>query len=97
MTDKPTVNDMMAAYAEDAVDFAKNNFNLELDYSESSVELVESMAAQLYDSLPRGMISGFIRKVQARKISIKYARCSVDTLVKSLASKMEGSGASTMR
>ena len=62
MTDKPTVNDMMAAYAEDAVDFAKNNFKLALDYSDSSVELVESMAAQLYDTVPRGMISRLFRK-----------------------------------
>mgnify|MGYP001769586736 CR=1 FL=1 len=61
MSIKATVNDMMVAYAEDAVDFARNNFNLSLDYSDSSIELVESIASQLYDTIPRGIISRLLR------------------------------------
>ena len=38
---EPTLNDVMAAYAQDAVDFARNNFNVELDYTNQSIERVE--------------------------------------------------------
>lgn len=47
---------MMAAYAEDAVDFALSEYGVELDYSPASVEHVENMLAKLHDSMvPSGV------------------------------------------
>lgn len=57
-----TINDMMSAYAEDAVDFARANFGIELDFSTASVEHVESIADRLYQSRPKGFLSKIFRK-----------------------------------
>lgn len=57
-----TINDMMSAYAEDAVDFARANFGIELDFSPASVEQVETIADQLYQSRPKGFLSKVFRK-----------------------------------
>ena len=51
-----TVGDMMAAYAEDAIDFAKQKYGVHLDGSRESVEKVEAMAEKLYRSIPRGRL-----------------------------------------
>jgi len=53
--DEPTINDMMIAYADDAVEFAKSKFNIELDYSSESIKCVEDIAARLYASIPRSL------------------------------------------
>lgn len=49
----PTVGEMMAAYAEDAVEHASERFGITLDYSPESVREVESILGKLYDSIPR--------------------------------------------
>jgi hypothetical protein len=54
MNAEPTVADMMAAYAQDAVDHARRNFRVELDFSVESVQTVESLLRQMYDAIPRG-------------------------------------------
>jgi len=59
---EPTLNDVMAAYAQDAVDFARNNFNVELDYTNQSIERVEGIAARLYDAKPKGFLAKVFRK-----------------------------------
>lgn len=50
----PTVADMTAAYALDAVDHAKTAADVELDFSEESVPHVEAILTQLHDALPKG-------------------------------------------
>jgi len=52
---------MMVAYAEDAVDYARERFGVTLDYSVDSVKHVEEIATKLYESIPTG-ISRFLRK-----------------------------------
>jgi hypothetical protein len=58
----PTINDMMAAYAEDAVDFARGRFGIPLDYSIASVEQIESVAEKLVQARPKGVFAKFLRK-----------------------------------
>ncbi|HQS00427.1 MULTISPECIES: hypothetical protein [unclassified Polaromonas] len=58
----PTINEMMAAYAEDAVDFAREKFAVSLDYSTASVQQVEFVAEQLEKARPKGVIAKLLRK-----------------------------------
>jgi hypothetical protein len=46
---------MMEAYAEDAVDHARQRFHLTLDYSDESVNLVEGLLDKLHREFPRGI------------------------------------------
>ena len=57
-----TINEMMLAYAEDAVDFARANFDIELDFTVDSLEHVEYMAEQLYQTKPKSLLSKLFRK-----------------------------------
>lgn len=57
-----TINEMMFAYAEDTVDFARANFGIELDFTVDSLEHVEYMAAQLYQTKPKNLLSKIFRK-----------------------------------
>jgi hypothetical protein len=50
-----TVGDMMEAYAVDAVDFAREHFHYELDYSVESIERVEQILARFHEELPTGL------------------------------------------
>ena len=58
----PTISDMMAAYAEDAVDSARQRFDISLDYSHARVELVESIADERFQSRPKGLVGKLFRK-----------------------------------
>jgi hypothetical protein len=58
----PTINDMMAAYAEDALDFARNNFSISLDYTNESVRQIEAMAEKLVQARPKNFVSKLFRK-----------------------------------
>lgn len=51
----PTIDDMMEAYAEDAVDYAAKAFGVTLDYSRDSVARVEDIAAKLHKKMPKGI------------------------------------------
>ena len=42
----------MAAYAEDAVEYVKKNFETDLDFSEQSVQLIEALLGALHDQMP---------------------------------------------
>ena len=59
---QPTLNDVMVAYAEDAVDFARRNFEVSLGYSNESIERVEGIAARLYDAKLKGLLGKIFRK-----------------------------------
>ena len=63
----PTINDMMVAYAEDAVDFARSKFGITLDYTSGSVERVEFMAEQLVQARPKGLIGKLLRKAPSEQ------------------------------
>jgi len=58
-----TVNDMMEAYSLDAIDFAKSNFKVELDYTGNSIAKIEGMAEKLYSDIP----TNFIQKIFNKK------------------------------
>jgi len=53
--EKPTVTDMMVAYAQDAVDHAKSSSSINLDYSPESIRQVEAVLDSLYAAIPRGL------------------------------------------
>ena len=59
---EPTINDMMSAYAKDAVDFASNNFGVALDYSQESIKEVELVAERLYQSRPKGFVGKLFKR-----------------------------------
>lgn len=51
-----TIAVMMQAYAQDAVDFARNQFQIDLDFSENSLEQVDQILAALHNTLPKGRL-----------------------------------------
>ncbi len=59
---KPTVNDMMIAYAQDAVDFAQLKFGITLDYSNESIKDIENIAQILFEQLPKGFLAKIFKK-----------------------------------
>ena len=61
MEPKPTVADMMAAYAQDAVDHAKTAAGVTLDYSADSIKQVEGVLETLCAATPRGLSRIFRR------------------------------------
>ncbi len=61
-TTTPTYAEVMAAYAEDAVDFAQRNFQLTLDYSPASARLVERMAQTLVEQRPQGFLGKLFKR-----------------------------------
>lgn len=57
MSQAPTPDEMMSAYAEDGVAYAQQAFGVALDYSEGSVELVEGVLSKLYEAKPKGFLA----------------------------------------
>lgn len=53
---------MMAAYAMDAVDHARNAFERDLDYSHKSVEAVEAILDMIYRSRSKGLFARLFRR-----------------------------------
>jgi hypothetical protein len=66
--EQPTVADMMAAYAEDAVEIARNQFGIDLDYSEASVQRIEGILETLYRQRPSGVIARLFRRGPSEEI-----------------------------
>lgn len=62
MNPKPTLDGMMSAYALDTVYFAKDKFNVDLDFSETSIKQVEEILSKLHDSLPKNFIQKVFKK-----------------------------------
>jgi hypothetical protein len=57
-----TITDVMQAYAQDIVDLASEQFQTNLDFSESSLEQVEEILARLYNSLPKSALGKLFRR-----------------------------------
>ena len=57
MGTEPTIADVMAAYAQDAVDHAKVSYGIDLDYTPDSVKQVEMVLGRLHDAMPRGFLA----------------------------------------
>lgn len=51
---QPTIADMMRAYAEDAIDFAKQ-LNVDLDFSEESLSKLDLILQRFHDGIPKGI------------------------------------------
>jgi hypothetical protein len=62
MGSKPTVHDMMVAYAEDAVEHARTLSGVTLDYSPDSIQHVEGILEELYAAMPRGFFARLFSK-----------------------------------
>ncbi len=48
---------MMEAYAQDAVDFAREQFEATLDYSEGSLQQTEQILGKLHETIPHGVFA----------------------------------------
>lgn len=58
----PSPNQIMEAYASNAVSFAENNFAIKLDFSVESVEQIEALANRLFYTRPKSFIGKLFRK-----------------------------------
>jgi len=67
------VNDMMAAYAEDAVDYAKQ-LKKSLDYSEESIRQVEDICTMLYSAIPKSFFGKLIKKSPSEETIIQMSK-----------------------
>ena len=63
----PTITEMMSAYAEDAVDFARNNFGITLDYTSESMRQVEAIAERLVQARPKNFVSKLFQKTPSEE------------------------------
>ena len=52
----------MQVYAQDAVDLAREQFQINLDFSENSLENVEKILASLHNTLPKGVLDKLFRR-----------------------------------
>lgn len=66
MSTQPTIADMMAAYAQDAVDHAKASCDVTLDYSPESIELTEKVLERLWADMPHGFFARLLRRAPSQ-------------------------------
>ncbi len=59
---EPSPNEIMAAYAANAVNFAQSNFRISLDFTVESMDQVEALANRLFYTRPKGFIAKLFRK-----------------------------------
>ncbi|MBD9357480.1 hypothetical protein [Methylomonas albis] len=59
---EPSPDEIMAAYAANAVTFALSNFGISLDFTVESIEHIESLANRLFHTRPKGFIARLFRK-----------------------------------
>ena len=59
---------MMAEYAQDAVDMARDKFQIDLDYSLESIELLNIILQSLFDAMPTGWQLLYRRRPTKRKL-----------------------------
>lgn len=57
-----TINEMMEAYSQDAVDYVYKIDQTKLDFSETSVKTIERISANLHEALPRGIFSKILKQ-----------------------------------
>jgi hypothetical protein len=55
------VQQMMAAYAQDAIEAARANYQIDLDFSDESVKQVEEVLARVYSAVRRGWFRNLFR------------------------------------
>lgn len=67
------VNEMMAAYAEDARDYA-TRLKKNLDYSEASIRDVEQICGLLHKAVPRSFLQKLFRKQPSEEMFAKMAK-----------------------
>jgi len=67
MTKAPSVAEMMSAYAQDAVEYAQRSFDISSDYSEGSVQQVETVLAKLFASMPKGTLGKLSTKSRSQR------------------------------
>jgi hypothetical protein len=53
---------MMQAYAEDARDLAQQQFRVQLDYSEASLDHVEQILDRYHKSIPKGRLTKLLKR-----------------------------------
>ena len=58
----PRINEIFAAYSRDMIDFAKRGYQITLDSSPDSIELIEDIAERIHRSLPRSYIQKLWKK-----------------------------------
>ena len=63
----------MAAYADEAVDYAKQ-LNLTLDYSENSIRHVEDICALLHDKIPKGFLEKLTKKSPPEEVIVRISK-----------------------
>jgi hypothetical protein len=73
MSAAPTVSDMMAGYAQDAVDHARAQ-GVTLDFSHESVRAVEALLATMHDARPRGLLSRLLSRGPTQKVLLTLAK-----------------------
>ena len=73
MSDKPTANEMMEAYALDAVDHAKS-VGVHLDFSSASMEKVEGILASMFDARPKGFFARLFKRGPSPKVIYQFAQ-----------------------
>ena len=59
---EPSPNQIMAAYAANAVTFARSNYGISLDFSVESIEQIEKLANRLFYTRPKSFIGKLFRK-----------------------------------
>lgn len=64
---QPSLAELMAKCAEEAVRYAKEKFRVELDYSEASIEEVEKILDRLYTSRPKGFFNKLMKRGPSRQ------------------------------
>jgi hypothetical protein len=67
------VNDMMAAYAKDAVEYAAK-FKRKLDYSEESIAELEKLCTFLYAAIPKTFFKKLFRKMPSDETIIGVSK-----------------------
>jgi len=64
---EPTVADMAAAYALDAIGHAKDTVGIDLDFSDASIEHVEATLTLAHDTLPKGFFAKLFGRGPSRR------------------------------
>ena len=67
------INDMMVAYAQDAVEYA-TKLGKQLDYSEKSMEAIEDICTTLYNSIPKSFFAKLFGKTPDEKSIIHVCK-----------------------
>ena len=62
MSESESVNETMSEAANSCVEYARQSFGITLDYSDASIEKVESMLSRIYLTIPRGFWSKITKK-----------------------------------